>query len=279
MSIEHFWKSTGRSLTEMKFLLDLGAVYLNSERLADECNLKADDILRIHTEPKRYTLPQTTPSNVIVDETEGYVIVNKPAGIPIHPTLDNRIENCLSWLSRERDSKLLITNRIDVGTEGLIIFAKNEKAQRSFMLQSQENRLQKFYSAVTIRRIQPQVMKHWMKPSPYPPKELGDVAAEGWKRCQATVVESQDIGSFSECLIELQTGRTHQLRAQLSALGEPILGDQLYGSSVRFSPLNTWALRSVAIVFRDHGTLVRYELPRWQAAEIELRTQPSPSSS
>lgn len=271
LAMEHFWTETGRSPAELKVLLDLGAVYLNSERLSSETDLKSNDIVRIHTEPKRYHLPAGSPDHLIVYESEQYVVLNKPSGIPVHPTLDNQIENCVSWLSRARGTAFRVTNRIDVGTEGLIAFAKNERAQRIFMTQIQNNRIEKSYSAVCNGPLMVGQLEHWMEPSAYAPKTLSDVPSPEWKHCRSEIVGTSDCGKFTECLLRLLTGRTHQLRAQLAAVKAPILGDKMYGSTVRFHNPRSWALRSNGLTFRDEEQIVRLELPRWSAMDIQGR--------
>ena len=126
-----------------KELLDLGAVWyknLNSSCGSGESRIRraelgtsvrAGDFLRVHTDPKRYCIA-TLNERIVHDESE-YIIVDKPAGVPVHPTVDNSKENVIACLlSSERSTAggvdLRAPHRLDCDTSGLLVLAKTKRA-------------------------------------------------------------------------------------------------------------------------------------------------------
>jgi 23S rRNA-/tRNA-specific pseudouridylate synthase len=94
-----------------------------------------------------------------------------------------------------------------------------------------------------------------MAPSERTPKQVGLEPKEGWLKCELSTSKCNEIpGPDGKTLydveIELHTGRTHQIRAQLAALGSPILGDRAYGSQIRYAPIGS-AGKAIAL-FSSH---------------------------
>lgn len=263
----------------------LGAVYLNNKRCvsaSDAAVIKPDsavkpgDYIRVHTTPRRYSLEKLNNPQLVIFENEDFIVVNKPAGIPVHATVDNCRENMLCVLSQKMQIDLKVTHRLDIVTQGLIVFAKNREFQKTFNQFLSESKVKKIYRALVHGdNVRDKINKsgqliHYMEPSPRAPKKLSEQAESGWQKCilkildaRSTVLDSRpailglrpkildsrsalldgtrpeisksepEILDCSEIRIELETGRTHQIRAQLSYAGHPIIGDTMYGSSVQ----------------------------------------------
>lgn len=255
---------------DLPFLVDLGCVYLNHKRIAPrkahEVQLNAQDIIRIHPKPRRYSKNFENFQDLIVHETSDYLVIDKPFGVPVHPTLDNLHENLLSWGAQDLGYLIYITHRLDVGTEGLMVYAKTPTAQARFNRYLKENQVQKIYQAIGKRKSQDTALLskspwiHWMKPSYKAPKEVLDQEFPEGLRCESRPrkIEYQDDTVKVE--LELVTGRTHQIRAQMSALGWPIVGDKMYGSSEHFEFQDRWELRCIELRFPEiSSTIIRPE--------------------
>jgi 23S rRNA pseudouridine1911/1915/1917 synthase len=222
-------------------LLKLGAVYSESGRMKNwedlEKNSPASTYIRLHTRPRRFEAPRDLQSKVIFSHPD-FLLVNKPVNLPCHATVDNQVENLLSCLSTELAIPLYITHRLDVGTEGLLTLAKTKKFQSYFNRELHMGRVKKTYQAKVQGHapwLPGELLTHWMKPSPRAPKELSPSPEEGWARCELRIISCEFDASASDrptssVDLELLTGRTHQIRAQLSHQGYPLTGDILYGA-------------------------------------------------
>lgn len=246
------------------YLLELGSVYLNSRRvLADEVlthvtsqwfghgatgtlPLHKTPVLRVHSDPKRYTVP-VTPS--VLAETDDFLAIDKPHGLPSHPTLDNFHENALQLCRRSFGQTIYPTQRLDVGTRGVLCFAKNKESQTAFMNALSARKIEKFYSVFTEGPLPTGQLLHVMTKRLKPPHEFAPLSSQGaeptQKLCELIVLESAPVTTTGEpgasstaptappsrfaSTIKLITGRTHQIRGQLAALGAPVVGDRLYG--------------------------------------------------
>lgn len=210
------------------------------------------------------TFPEMNLAKSMKDQLPllSYVIVNKPAGLPTHAQVDNAKENLISLLETEVEQergiklKLLITHRLDIETSGVLILALNHEAQRKINQDLQSKLITRRYHAWVETPIAPGNYRHFMQPSRSAPKIVSTAPQTNWAECSLSILSCERseevlgacelagpspvlelIGSrsFWRLTIELQTGRSQQIRAQLAHLGSPILGDQAYGSTNSFT--------------------------------------------
>lgn len=245
----------GLDLDKLRTLFDLGAIYDDQKRISDWAWLleiaDAGTYLRLHTQPRRFQIPDNLAKHVLF-VAEDFLVLNKPAGIPCHPTVDNKVENLVFALSQTRGEDLFVTHRLDVGTSGLLILARNKEFQRYFNRLLSEQKVTKIYEAQLEKPMTgtfPRELTHYMCPSPRAPKKLSLTPQPGWSPCRLRILEFQDC----QIRIELLTGRTHQIRAQLGFEGFPLAGDQLYGASYS-APFE---LRSSVIAFVDRKNVMK----------------------
>lgn len=245
---------------DFRTLLKLGAIYVNNKRQIKDKFISENSFFRVHTEPRRYKCDFPW-SQLIVFENDFFLVLNKPSGIPSHPSVDNEIENSLTQTSLVRKFPLFITHRLDTLTSGLIVYAKKQSFVKSFNVQLQERSIRKKYVAlVESTQILPSKLVHYMEPAAGTPKKLSDNTTEGWPICELEILAQKEVSpKLSWVKINLLTGRTHQIRSQLSHLQAPIMGDSLYGAKLPFQN-NAIALRSCEIEFNCFDERMKFNI-------------------
>lgn len=206
-------------------IIQLGAIYVNTSRSMQNTNLTAGDYLRLHIQPKRYPLIKNI-SEHIVHSTDDFYLINKPTGLPCHPTLDNYKENLIYQLHLAGYDDALLTHRLDVATSGLILFARNKDFQTKFNAMLACHKVKKIYHAKSEKTLARGTYLHYMIRSKTAPKILRAQKGENDLECVLKILSSEK----GQHTIELISGRSHQIRAQMAFLGAPILGDTLYGA-------------------------------------------------
>lgn len=223
----------GISRERAALLLWLGAIYVNKTRCREDTALNPGDYLRLHFNPKRF---QGAGLIRILKETNDFIVIDKPSGLPTHPTLDNAVENAKCFLEDKLACPLFAPQRLDISTSGVLLFAKNREFLQTFNAWQSDGVLKKYYVAVSSRAGRlPRLGRwtHFMENSKRSPKKISSLQIQNWKVCHLDVLEANESGRFCRLRIQLLTGRTHQIRAQLAFEGFPILGDRLYGSPFR----------------------------------------------
>ncbi len=172
----------------------------------------------------------------IIYEDDAFLILDKPAGIAVHPSVlhyENSLSNGVKFYFESIGLKRKIRpiNRLDLNTSGLIIFAKNEYIQECLIKQMQENLFLKEYIAIVHGTFK---NKSGTINLPIARKENSII-----ERCVCNtgkpsvtdyfVLHEFDTFSVVKCI--LKTGRTHQIRVHMASIGHPLLGDTLYCSS------------------------------------------------
>ena len=237
---------------EVNFLIQLGSVYVSGKRANAGDQVLDSTHIRVHTKPRRYFVDYDWKSRIVFDHQD-FIVLNKPNNIPSHPSVDNQIENSLTQLSMAIGQKLFITHRLDSLTEGLIVYGKNSAFVNGFNIQLQKKLITKKYVALveTTEKL-PHHLVHYMEQSPRAPKKVSQVATEGWDFCELKIEQQKIMERYSWIRINLLTGRTHQIRSQVSEVGAPIVGDKLYGSQI-VEDENKIALRAQEIEFTWAG--------------------------
>jgi 23S rRNA pseudouridine1911/1915/1917 synthase len=243
IAVRSFIQAQGYSQEQADHFLFRGCVYVDGVRIRKNVDLKPDQILRLHTKPKSYSWePGPLKERIVFDDPE-FLVLDKPAGLPVHATLDNYVDNAKYQLERELRIPLFSTHRLDIPTQGLLILAKTPDAQRVINKTFAKGRVEKIYHAIAENPVALGEHTLYINPESRVPREHSFEPREGWWECRLEVLESGSVtqhiyrkepGTFLR--IRLITGKTHQIRAQLAALGTPIDGDVLYGSQRNYVP-------------------------------------------
>lgn len=269
-SILHDIKGTQSWDECLKKLLKMGAVYLDQKRMNSDFQVDANNVIRIHLLPRRFDTRLFDSHRDIVFQNDDFIVVNKPALLPVHPTLDNSVENLLSLLQEKIPGPVFSLHRLDVETTGLILFAKSESAMTYFHKLFENRNITKIYKAVvSAGDISSGRYRHWMEKNPRSPKKISSVEQDGYVPIELNILGRVDFGSRNTAMIvdiELLTGKTHQIRSQLAHMGFSLIGDSLYGG-VPFEDkiFNHFLLHAYELQFVDpKGTHRKFQLkPNW----------------
>ena len=206
-------------------------VKLDGKRVPKETAAKAGQELRIYLPDEE----EETPLEIIYEDGD-VLLVNKPAGISVEP--DGKGGTTLTELCgkhvREKNADAFppaACHRLDNQTCGLCLFAKNEKALDILQQAFRDRSLEKRYECLVrgIPKPPRAECRAWLiKDARAGRVRIADRPEEG-ARPIATEYETLEAGAVSRLRVHLITGRTHQIRAHLAALGHPVLGDDVYG--------------------------------------------------
>lgn len=255
--------------------IEAGFVTVDGQPGRIKMTLLGDEFIVIH--------PQAAPDEgaykaediplEIVYEDESLLVINKPAGLVVHPAAGNWSGTLLNGLLYHRPSLVSvpragIVHRLDKDTSGLMVVAKTLIAQTELVRQLQARSVKREYAALV-----------WGTPNQ---SGTVDAAMARHSRDRLKMAVSQSIVAkpaithfqrlatgmlerFPVTLVacHLETGRTHQIRVHMQSLGFPLVGDTLYGKQhlVRFFPRQALQARRLGLIHPQTGDAVEWEIP------------------
>lgn len=234
-------KSPELSRSAWQRLIRDGCVRVNGTSANAKFKLSSGDEVTAVLPPaeKSGMIAEEIPLNILFED-EDLLVIDKPAGMVVHPGAGNRLHTLVHALLHHCAGQLSgiggverpgLVHRLDADTSGALVVAKNDSAHRSLSSQFKTRSVEKIYLAWVwgdprrpSGRIDAPIGRHPIHRKKMAVHERGRPAITEWK-----LVEKHGPASLLECRIH--TGRTHQIRIHCSHLGHPVAGDKLYGRS------------------------------------------------
>lgn len=250
-------------------------IFLNNEPVYVDKQIKLGDIININmdfTEESENILPIKMDLDIIYEDNY-LLIINKPAGIPVHPSIahyKNSLSNGIKYYFNtiSLNKKIRPVNRLDKDTSGIVIFAKHEYIQEHLIKQMKTSIFKKEYQAILTGHLS---NKNGKIEAPIARKDGSIIEREinfenGEKAITYYMVIKEFIKNntpLSLVKFILETGRTHQIRLHSKYLGNPIIGDTLYNEKSEF--ISRQALHAYKVSFihpiSKENIIIEIDLP------------------
>ncbi|MBI1365803.1 MAG: RluA family pseudouridine synthase [Alphaproteobacteria bacterium] len=289
-------QGVGLTRSRLKALIEAGAVTRNGEAFKDPSwKIRDGDVFVLKPPPVEAPTPRAEdiPLDIYFEDAD-LIVVNKPAGLVVHPASGNWSGTLVNALIAHCGASLLgvggvarpgIVHRLDKDTSGLLVAAKNDRAHQALSAAFSTHDVERAYAAVAVGAPRPSVGTI-----------DAPLARAGGERKKMTIVDADDsrpdarravtryrvqeiygrgraklagdaLASLIEC--RLETGRTHQIRAHLSHIGHPLIGDPVYGRGpglAGLKPGDPAADRALAVLKRFrrqalHARILGFEHP------------------
>tara|TARA_Y100000768_G_scaffold320483_1_gene256296 strand:- start:1653 stop:2579 length:927 start_codon:yes stop_codon:yes gene_type:complete len=201
----------------------------------------------------------------VVFEDDSVIVINKPSGLIVHPgsgvasgTLVNGLAAQFPDLSEIGDpDRLGLVHRLDKGTSGLLIVARTSEALDNLKFQMQRRQVHRRYFAIVEGHVESDKGVVDAPLGRDPKNPLKRAVIQSGKYARTHYETDQKLKSpfkVSTLSCRLETGRTHQIRVHLAAIGHPVLGDELYGGRTSFNIDNRLALHAQMLSFSHPKT-------------------------
>ncbi|HEU5382812.1 MAG TPA: RluA family pseudouridine synthase [Ktedonobacteraceae bacterium] len=265
------------SRTHVQQLITEGAVLVNGRASKAGYALRTGDEIQVDpgsaSGPASQVKPRSLPLDIVYEDTD-LLIVNKAPGMVVHPapghTEDTLVNALLAYYpelqASDTDRRPGIVHRLDRDTSGLLIVAKNARAQAALVGQMQRHEVVKRYIALVegIVSLDQGSIDAPIGRDPRHRQQM-TITVVGSREARTHFRVLERFARHTLLLIQLETGRTHQIRVHLKAIGHPVVGDSTYGSGngMRGAHLKRQFLHASQLQFTHpiSGTPLEFEAP------------------
>lgn len=235
----YVFEQVGTSRSGAQALIEKGLVFVNGKLENKNYRLREGDVVEIEEEePKELNVEaENIPLNIVFEDDD-IIVINKPSGMVVHPAPGNESGTLVNALLYHCKSSLSgingvirpgIVHRIDKDTSGLLVVAKNDESHIFLSSLLKDHGIKRVYHAIVTGHfkensgtVNAPIARHVVDR-----KKMAVVLGGREAVTHYNVIE--EYPSFTYAKMELETGRTHQIRVHMSYIGHPIIGDEVYG--------------------------------------------------
>jgi len=265
-------------------LLKEGHILVNGQPKKGGYRLQSGDVVTAVMPPCEPCLlaPEDVPFDVLHEDAD-VIVISKPPGVVVHPAAGHAtgtlvhglLHHCCDLSGISGIQRPGIVHRLDKDTSGVMVVAKNDRVHQCLIEQFKDRQIEKMYLALLAGqlaeasgRIALPIGRH-----PIDRKKMA-VRQEGGREAVTRWRARETFSRFTLVEVVLETGRTHQIRVHMAAIGHPVAGDSLYGNSRRPVPpdLARQFLHShvLGLVQPTTGERLRFVAPLWPDLEAVL---------
>ena len=219
-------------------LIDGGQVLVNGHRGKASHRLHQGDSIAVTLPPPSpiHLTPEAIPLDVVYEDSD-VIVIDKPAGLLVHPAAGQRsgtlvnaiLARCPDLGGIDGSLRPGIVHRLDKDTSGLIMAAKNDAAQMSLSRQIKQRSITKGYIALVSGQLFPGRGAIEAPIGRHPRDRKRMAVVSGGREARTEYRVKKYLGAYTLLEVTPETGRTHQIRVHLAAIGHPVFGDPVYG--------------------------------------------------